>query len=247
VSDFEAAVGGALRRVPEDELVALAAVLAAGAPVSAAWAGAAPDRVAAIVASIPSYPDGPRAAAAYLRGAAAGYARRRREQRVQVVWGGPVVHGVPTRGMGQVLAELIGRAEASLLLMTYSAKAYPLVLTALSQALARDVRVSIVVETLEGAGSAISGPEPAAAFAGLAAVELWHWPKKLRPTSNAKMHAKIAIADRRELLVSSANLTASGIDQSMEAGILITGGEAPRRAAAQIENLMSNGTLIQLR
>ena len=81
-------------------------------------------------------------------------------------------------------------------------RAYPLVIAVLGQALARDARFDRR-GNVGGAGSAIRGPEPAAAFAGPAAVELWHWPKKFRSTSNAKMHAKIAIADRRELLVSS--------------------------------------------
>jgi phosphatidylserine/phosphatidylglycerophosphate/cardiolipin synthase-like enzyme len=40
------------------------------------------------------------------------------------------------------------------------------------------------------------------------------------------MHAKVAVADRRVLLVSSANLTVSGIDENIEAGVLVRG-ESP--------------------
>lgn len=243
---FEQAVDKALGRASRDELCALGERIRDGGPIPSAWSGTAAGRLAAIVDSVDKYGGSRAEAGAYLLGAAVGYERRRREQRVQVVWGGPVVHGVPLRGMGQVLADVIARAEQTLLLMTYSAKPYEPVITALSAALERRVAVSVVVETLEGAGSAISGSEPAAAFAGLAGIELWHWPKKLRPNPKAKMHAKIAIGDRREMLVSSANLTASGIDASMEAGLLVRGGEAPRRADDQIRELMTAGTIVRL-
>jgi phosphatidylserine/phosphatidylglycerophosphate/cardiolipin synthase-like enzyme len=43
------------------------------------------------------------------------------------------------------------------------------------------------------------------------------------------MHAKIAVADRRVLLVTSANLTQSGVAKNIEAGLLIRG--APPRSA----------------
>ena len=246
MTTFEEAVEKALGRASRDELCALAERIRDGGPIPSAWSGTALARLAAIVDSLAGYAGSRAEAGAYLLGAAVGYERRRREQRVQVVWGGPVVHGVPIRGMGQVLADVIGRAEKSLLLMTYSAKPYEPVIAALSAALGRGVAVSVVVETLQGAGSAINGPEPAAAFGGLAGIELWHWPKKLRPNPKAKMHAKIAIGDRREMLVSSANITASGIDASMEAGLLVRGGEAPRRADDQIRELMTEGTIVRL-
>jgi phosphatidylserine/phosphatidylglycerophosphate/cardiolipin synthase-like enzyme len=42
----------------------------------------------------------------------------------------------------------------------------------------------------------------------------------------AKMHAKLAVADRRVLLITSANLTRSGVTKNIEAGLLIRGGTA---------------------
>ena len=55
-------------------------------------------------------------------------------------------------------------------------------------------------------------------------VELWHWLVARRPDRSARMHAKIAVADRRVLLGSSANLTQSGFDTNIEAGLLVHGG-----------------------
>ena len=60
------------------------------------------------------------------------------------------------------------------------------------------------------------------------------------------MHAKLALADRRDLLVSSVNLTASGVEHSIEAGLLVTGGSAPQRAAEHIAELQAKGVLAPL-
>src|SRR5690606_25136428 len=126
-------------------------------------------------------------AAAYLRGLTAGYARRSAATRVESVWSGPATHAVPVRATAQVLVELVGGAARELLLMTYSAKPYPPLREALGAAVRRGVEVSVVVETLGGAGSALAGAEPAAAFAGVPGIRLWHWPAARRPEQGAKM------------------------------------------------------------
>ncbi|MET8337621.1 DISARM system phospholipase D-like protein DrmC [Streptosporangium canum] len=189
-------------------------------------------------------PDGE--AAAYLRGVADGHAQHAGAIRVESVWSGPSTHPVPVRATAQVLVEVVAEASHELLLMTYSATPYAPLLDALSSAVARGVSVMAVVETLQGAGSALGGAEPAAAFASVAGVELWHWPVGRRTEKGAKTHAKLAVADRRLLLVSSANLTQSGVARNIEAGLLVRGGTAPLRAAEHIAELRSKGVLERL-
>ncbi|MER5620242.1 DISARM system phospholipase D-like protein DrmC [Streptosporangium sp. NPDC002544] len=190
-------------------------------------------------------PDGE--AAAYLRGVADGYARHAAAHRVEAVWSGPGTHSVPVRATAQVLVDVVGEASHELFLMTYSAKPYQPLLDALAEAVRRGVSVMAVVETLRGAGSALGGAEPAAAFASVPGVELWHWPTVRRDGQGAKMHAKLAVADRRVLLVSSANLTQSGVARNIEAGLLVYGGSAPLRAAEHIAELRARGVLERLR
>lgn len=60
------------------------------------------------------------------------------------------------------------------------------------------------------------------------------------------MHAKLAVADRRVLLVSSANLTQSGVGRNIEAGLLVHGGTAPQRAAEHFAELTAQGVLVRL-
>ena len=190
----------------------------------------------------------PAVAGAFLIGLAAGHGQAEAEapQRVQVVCSGPSTARVPVRATAQVVQDLIASARRELLLMTYSAKPYEPVLTALAAAVARGVKVAVVVETLQGAGSAISGAEPAAAFATITDLELWHWPVTQRPESGSKMHAKLVIADRSAIFTTSANLTASGVAKNIEAGLLIEGGETPRRTAEHVAALQSTGVLQRL-
>jgi phosphatidylserine/phosphatidylglycerophosphate/cardiolipin synthase-like enzyme len=60
------------------------------------------------------------------------------------------------------------------------------------------------------------------------------------------LESYVAIADRRVLLVTSANLTQSGVGKNIEAGLLIRGGTVPVRAAEHIAELQANRTLVRL-
>jgi len=59
---------------------------------------------------------------------------------------------------------VVREAQRELLLMTYSARPHQPLTEALSAAIGRGVKVSVVVETLQGAGGALSGDEPYQAF-----------------------------------------------------------------------------------
>jgi phosphatidylserine/phosphatidylglycerophosphate/cardiolipin synthase-like enzyme len=183
---------------------------------------------------------------AYLTGLAAGYSQRAAEVSVETVWSGPGSHHVPVRATAAVLADVVRDARRELVLMTYSARPHQPLSDALGAAISRGVAVTVVVETLQGAGSALSGDEPYQAFTGIPGIELWHWPASQRTESGAKMHAKLAVADRRVLLITSANLTQSGVTKNIEAGLLIRGGTVPVRAAEHIDALRSAGILTRL-
>lgn len=182
-------------------------------------------------------------AAAYLRGLAAGHALRVREQQVSLVWSGPKSHRVPVRSTGRVLLQIVEEAQQELVMMTYSARRYPPLTQALQAAIARGVSVDVVVETLQGAGSALAGTEPASVFAEVEGLRVWHWPPGSRTEVGAKTHAKLALADRRVLLTTSANFTQSGVDRNIEAGILIRGGSVPERTSEHIHELQRTGVL----
>ena len=56
------------------------------------------------------------------------------------------------------------------------------------------------------------------------------------------LHARVAIADGRVMLISSANLTEYALTLNMELGVLIHGGPAPGRVAEHLARLVELGT-----
>ncbi|MEU8172220.1 DISARM system phospholipase D-like protein DrmC [Microbispora hainanensis] len=250
-SAFEKAAADAVERIGPVHLRTLADRIAEGGPaagiVDAVPLPDFPDAARRVLAGLASVRMSAGEAAVYLRGVAAGYERHRATATVESVWTGPATHAVPVRSTAQVLVDLVNEASYELVLMTYSAAAYQPLLNALSGAVGRGVTVMVVVETLQGAGSALNGPEPAHAFGGVEGVQVWHWPVDARTEQGAKMHAKIAVADQRVLLVSSANLTQSGVTRNIEAGLLVRGGTAPQRAAQHVARLRGRGVLRRLR
>ncbi len=204
------------------------------------------DAAVRVLAAIHATSTGRAIAATHLRALAEGYALGRSVQHLDVVWSGPTSSAVPVRATARVLTDLVKEAQRELILMTYSARPYQPLAEALAVAVARHVTVVAVVETLAGAAGALVGEEPAAAFLAGPGVQIWHWPVSRRPEQSSKMHAKLAIADETALFATSANLTQAGISKNIEAGILIRGGPAPRRAAEHVRQLQACGALQRL-
>ncbi|MFI0964905.1 DISARM system phospholipase D-like protein DrmC [Streptomyces sp. NPDC021080] len=248
--DFEAAAEQAVVLLGPSRAKDLAGVFARGRGLEHALilvqAPAVGDAIRALYEAAQSNHVPSAEAAAYLRGFVAGWSRRRDEAEVRTVWSGPATPGVPVRATARVLTEVVGGARSELLAMTYAARRYPPLISALREAVARGVDVHVVVETQEGAAGLLGGPEPAAAFASVPGLRLWHWAPEAREHEHARQHAKLAVADRRILLVGSANLTESGVRRNLEAGVLVTGGTAPQRAAEHIRELQRRGILTPL-
>jgi phosphatidylserine/phosphatidylglycerophosphate/cardiolipin synthase-like enzyme len=248
VSDaFTDAARAVVQELPSAHVETLATRLVGGAPTAAVLdAVALPgyrDAAAKLLAAIQATGTDSAAAAAHLRALAEGYALGRSALHVEVVWSGPTSSTVPVRSTAQVLTHLVGEARQELILMTYSAWPYPPLAEAIAAAVARKAEVMVVVETLAGARGALAGEEPAAAFLAIPGVQVWHWPTDQRPEQGSKMHAKLAVADSQLLLVTSANLTQSGIGKNIEAGLLIGGGSAPARATEHVRELQATGAL----
>jgi phosphatidylserine/phosphatidylglycerophosphate/cardiolipin synthase-like enzyme len=61
---------------------------------------------------------------------------------------------------------------------------------------------------------------------------------------HGSLHAKCAVADRRVLFVSSANLTEYALKLNMELGLLVRGGDLPGRAIGHLRRLVEEGVLV---
>jgi phosphatidylserine/phosphatidylglycerophosphate/cardiolipin synthase-like enzyme len=185
----------------------------------------------------------PAEAAAYVRGYVAAMLHTRDRVLVRTVWTGPSTPAVPVRATAQVLIDVIEEARDELMAMTYAARPYPALTRALTAAAERGVKIHVVAETLAGARGLLKGREPAEAFASVPGLSLWHWARDPVDHPHSRQHAKLAVADRRTLFLGSANLTESAAHRNIEAGVLVSGGEAPRRAAEHIVELQRLGIL----
>lgn len=187
-----------------------------------------------------------RAAALALRAAHRAVLVDRAGERVDVVWTGPDVHGIPVRLTAQVLVDLLAETTSRAIVLSFAAKPVPTVVAALGAAGASG-HVDLVVET--AGDGAVLDRDDVAAFARIAGVRVWRWPREQRPVlasgRPASLHAKAVVVDGRAAFVTSANLTAPALEKNLELGVIVRGGSVPRRIAEQVDGLMANGVLVR--
>jgi len=170
---------------------------------------------------------------------------------IDLVWTGPNPPRSALFRTEQTLLDLIRNAERTLLIVTYAAYRVDAVRIALADALDRDVYVKLVVELGEEDGGGVSfSPLHALKKRCESRMAIYAWPLDRRPKTldgkQGSLHAKCAVADDDVLLVSSANLTSYALELNMELGVLVTGGDAPRRVREHFEELIRRGILQSL-
>jgi cardiolipin synthase len=184
-----------------------------------------------------------------LQAASRAVGEERREESIEVVWTGPRTTAVPVRLTREVLIDVIRDSRESLFVMSFAAYKVDVVLKGLRAAAARGVVIRLILETGEAGGGTLTF-DAAKAFDTLSdAVTFYVWPTDKRPAlerGRASLHAKAAVADDRTAFVSSANLTGHGITENMELGLLVRGGQIPRRLSNHLRELIANGTLVEL-
>ena len=171
-----------------------------------------------------------------------------RKEVPEVAWTGPGTGAFPTRRVDQVLYELVGSATKELVVVSYVAYGAERALAALEAATRRGVEVTVVAERAVETSGQLT-------FDGLSQVRekvpkahFYFWPMDRRSTTpsgkKGVLHAKCVICDEMSALVSSANLTDYALEQNMELGLVLRGGEVPRQLAAHFRRLIQQGDLV---
>jgi phosphatidylserine/phosphatidylglycerophosphate/cardiolipin synthase-like enzyme len=191
-------------------------------------------------------PDG--AALALALAAAREREQAARQQQVSIVWTGPETDAVPVRRTDQALLEVICRATLKLIVVSFAVYKVREVADALVAAAQRGCDVAVVLESEAESGGKVTYDMAAALGSEVGAyASLYSWPHDLRPeTGNGKrasLHVKCAVADGERLLVSSANLTEYAFTKNMELGLLVEGGDIPKRVDEHLSALISAGIL----
>ncbi|MDP4535235.1 phospholipase D-like domain-containing protein, partial [Alkalimonas collagenimarina] len=100
----------------------------------------------------------------------------------------------------------------------------PSILNALNDAAARRVRILILLESSKDFGGSLGLDVIAATRKKLPTCEFVYWATKDTGFEDGKVHAKIAIADEKTCLITSANITQYAMEKNIEVGVLLRGG-----------------------
>ena len=181
-----------------------------------------------------------------LAGVAHAISAERARRKVELVWSGP---DSPTalRSTEPALLELLNGARNAVYIVAFAAYKVPRIADAIDRALARGVRVVLVLESEESHGGKVRfDPLPFLAR-GPSRAEVYMWPTDNRPRGpggqHGTLHAKFAVADRSKMLVSSANLTEHAFNLNIELGVLLTGHGAVGEAIEHVDSLIRTGIL----
>jgi cardiolipin synthase A/B len=199
-----------------------------------------------MVAAWRSNPVEPGGLAALLVGASAGYRRAKAEQVLELVWTGPPGPTIATRRTEQALLEVVDAAVKRLFVTSFVAYSVPSVMKAFERAIARGVRLSMLLELSEHDGGGISFDVIGKMKAALPRAHICSWISKDEKFAGGKVHAKIAVADETICFVSSANLTGHAMERNMEAGVLIRGGSVPRDLHRHLEALETSNVIARV-
>jgi cardiolipin synthase len=155
---------------------------------------------------------------------------------IDIVVTGPDSPAAPVRLTSEVVKQLIDGACQRVTLVSYAAYQIPAVIAALDAAVAREVRVDLILESpehLEGGGGT----------AAYSKYRTYHWPSDQREPPDAKLHAKAVIVDSRDVLLTSANMTNAAYDKNIELGVLCRGGTIAAKVQTHFDALIARGVL----
>jgi phosphatidylserine/phosphatidylglycerophosphate/cardiolipin synthase-like enzyme len=170
---------------------------------------------------------------------------------MQLVWTGPDTPEASPRDTLPQMLEMIGRAESSILLVTFAAFKATAIMEALKAAAGRGVKLKIIVESADDSAGQLSHDAwKAFPKAFIKSGCVWFWPIAKRPKNPkgmpGKLHAKCLVIDNRESLVSSANLTDDAMERNIEVGIRCANSSMASQLRAKFDALIEEGQLISV-
>ena len=143
----------------------------------------------------------------------------------EIIWTGPANNRFPVRRIDQVLYDLVSKAKKRIVLVTFAAHRVRHLCDHLTEAVARGVELTLIVES-EGESEGQLTRDAIEAFSNVPAarIHLYYWPLEKRERNQAgrpgKLHMKCAIVDD-VALIGSANLTDDAFNRNMELGMLV--------------------------
>lgn len=170
------------------------------------------------------------------------YIRTRAEApAVRLVWTGPISLPGKTRSTVSELLDLIDRAKQEIVIVGYVlTEAASIVFERLAAAQRRGIQVILIGDRLEEKLPILRACWPQ----GLSLPVLYTRVETPNDT-RAALHAKLAIADQRYILVTSANLSYHGLSGNIEIGIEVEG-QVAAEAIVLLNRLIAEGVCTRI-
>jgi phosphatidylserine/phosphatidylglycerophosphate/cardiolipin synthase-like enzyme len=165
-----------------------------------------------------------------------------KSQSVGLVWTGPEVDGLPFRRTEQAILQVLDSATKRITLVSYAVYKIPRICESLARAANRGVQITVIIETPNRVEGQTEYDTIKALGEKVAAVStVYYWPEEQRNRGGKQgiLHVKCAVADGRQLFLSSANLTEYAFTVNMELGLLISGGPLPCQVEEHFDRLMA--------
>jgi phosphatidylserine/phosphatidylglycerophosphate/cardiolipin synthase-like enzyme len=150
-----------------------------------------------------------------------------KHQSTELVWTGPTTPFVSARRTEQSLLQVIDAAKQTLFITSFVAYDVSTIVKALNDANTRDVSISMLLESSQDHGGSISFDVIGKMRALVPSANFYTWRERAISFVSGRVHAKVAVADSDLCFITSANLTGHAMEQNMEAGVLISGGQIP--------------------
>ena len=164
-----------------------------------------------------------------------------RGPKCELVWSGETIGGRGVRSTGPIVNQMLGRARRSVLVVSYSIwLGYGTaedVVVQLAELSSTGVDVTFILDLRYRDGWNITHLKSAWPK-GRRRPAIWSW--QHGSDTIAKLHAKVIVVDRRDVLITSANLTGHGIDTNLELGLRVLGQPA-EDTAAHFDRLIQDG------
>ncbi|MGO2151646.1 MAG: DISARM system phospholipase D-like protein DrmC [Microbacterium gubbeenense] len=157
---------------------------------------------------------------------------------IRAVWSGPTFDG-DSDHTTSALAHLIDGATEDVFASTYSATSDSAFVRALSRAIARGIRVTLLVDvTVNNGGTASMLREK------LIGARFWaYWP----PAGQYGLqHSKVLIVDSRIAFVTSANLSTAGAERNLETGVTVHNADFASSMRQRFTKLWEQGIVTDL-
>lgn len=159
---------------------------------------------------------------------------RSETEKIQLMWSGPSVAGLPGRDTELVFEEYIQKASKSIVITIYALSEYALTLVEILKKKARQgVYIEIYVNDYESKKTLLKD------IASLDYKRVFIYEYTGAANKTQSLHAKVLTIDDEKAIITSSNLSYNGMDGNLELGVILDSKEKAKEIRAIFNSLIN--------